>query len=115
MAPLSLLSPLSLLLALPDAPMVKVEAPCRMLISGQSSISRVPVTCCGERADEPAKKFETLSLREGSLGGGAPAGAGGGDEAVELPPSDPSPPPEQPETRSASSVAIEKQRPDRIE
>jgi hypothetical protein len=96
--------------------MVSVDAPCRILINGQSSSSDVPATCCCEVADDPEKKLETLSLREGSLGGGEPAGAGGGDEAVELPPSDPkfSPPPEQPETRSASSVAIEKQRPDRI-
>src|SRR6202035_3980581 len=58
---------------------VSVEAPDRILISGQSMSCVVPVTDCWEVAVEREKKPEILSVKEGELdAGGAPvAGADG--------------------------------------
>jgi hypothetical protein len=101
-----LVLPLSLALLL-VAPMVSVEAPGRMLISGQSISCVVPVTDCWDVAVEREKKPEILSLNEGELdAGGAPAaGADGVRRLV----------PEQPDASTANSnVAISAQRLRRI-
>jgi hypothetical protein len=51
-----------------------VEAPCRILISGQSISCVVPVTDCCDVAVEREKKPDILSVKEGELdAGGAPA------------------------------------------
>ena len=64
------------LAVLPVAPMVSVEAPDRILISGQSISCVVPVTDCWDVAVEREKKPENLSVKEGELdaGGGAEVG-----------------------------------------
>jgi hypothetical protein len=49
------------------APMVSVEAPDRILISGQSISCVVPVTDCCDVAVEREKKPEILSVKEGEL------------------------------------------------
>jgi hypothetical protein len=60
---------------LPVAPMVSVEAPCRILISGQSISWVVPVTDCWEVAVEREKKPEILSVKASStLAGRRPRG-----------------------------------------
>ena len=96
-----LVLPLSLALLL-VAPMVSVEAPDRILISGQSISCVVPVTDCWDVAVEREKKPEILSVKEGELdAGGAPvAGADGVVPRRLLP--------EQPDASSAtnSNVAI---------
>src|ERR1700688_4596016 len=84
--------------------MVRVEAPGRILISGQSICCAAPVTPCWDVAVEPAKKPEILSLKEGAFDAG-----GGVDESVAV--ADGVPRrlvPEQPEASSArnSKVAI---------
>ena len=99
------LSPALLLVA----PMVSVEAPGRMLISGQSISWVVPVTDCWDVAVEREKKPENLSVKEGELdAGGAPA-AGADGELRRLFP-------EQPDASSArnNNVAIDAQRLRRI-
>ena len=74
--------------------MVSVEAPCRILISGQSISCVVPVTDCWDVAVEREKKPEILSVKEGELDvGGAPA-AGADGVPVRLVP-------EQPDASSA--------------
>ncbi|HWX85250.1 MAG TPA: hypothetical protein VNZ48_16760 [Xanthobacteraceae bacterium] len=88
------------------APMVSVEAPGRILISGQSISCVVPVTDCWDVAVEREKKPEILSVKDGELdAGGAPAA--GADGVVPK-----RPVPEQPDASSASNnnVAIEAQR-----
>jgi outer membrane receptor for monomeric catechols len=93
-----LVLPLSLALLL-VAPMVSVEAPGRMLISGQSISCVVPVTDCWDVAVEREKKPENLSVKEGELdAGGAPA-AGADGVPVRLVP-------EQPDASSATSSNI---------
>jgi hypothetical protein len=72
MAPLLVLS----LAVLPVAPMVSVEAPGRILISGQSMSCAAPATDCWDVADELEKKLENLSLKEGELD------AGGGESVA---------------------------------
>ena len=82
--------------------MVSVEAPGRMLISGQSISWVVPVTDCWDVAVEREKKPENLSVKEGELDvGGAPAAGGVPVRLV----------PEQPDASSArkSNVAIDAQ------
>jgi hypothetical protein len=102
-----LVLPLSLALLL-VAPMVSVEAPGRMLISGQSISWVVPVTDCWDVAVEREKKPEILSVKEGELdpGGGAEVPVAGADgELRRLFP-------EQPDASSArnNNVAIGAQR-----
>jgi hypothetical protein len=76
------------------APMVSVEAPDRILISGQSISCVVPVTDCWDVAVEREKKPEILSEKDGELDvGGAPA-AGADGVPVRLVP-------EQPDASSA--------------
>src|ERR1700731_4162959 len=101
MAPL-----LSVLSLVPVGPMVSVEAPCRILISGQSISCVVPVTDCWDVAVEREKKPEILSVKEGELdaGGGVEVPVAGADGVPRrlLP--------EQPDTSSASnSVALDAQ------
>jgi hypothetical protein len=77
MAPLLVLSASPLLVV---GPMVSVEAPWRMLISGQSICSAVPVTDCCEVAVEPEKKPSILSrveLDDAAVGGQAAARTSG--------------------------------------
>ena len=76
--------------------MVNVEAPDRMLISGQSISWVVPVTDCWDVAVEREKKPENLSVKEGELdAGGAPAAGADGVVPRRLLP-------EQPDASSAS-------------
>jgi len=88
------------------APMVSVEAPGRILISGQSMSCAAPVTDCCDVAVEREKKPEILSVKEGELdAGGAPAAGADGVVPRRLLP-------EQPDASSASNnhVAIDAQR-----
>jgi hypothetical protein len=92
------------------APMVSVEAPDRILISGQSISCVVPVTDCWEVAVEREKKPEILSVKEGELdAGGAPAAGADGVVPRRLLP-------EQPDASSAmtNNVATDAQRLRRI-
>ncbi|HMG77381.1 MAG TPA: hypothetical protein VK591_01770 [Xanthobacteraceae bacterium] len=106
-----LVLPLSLALLL-VAPMVNVEAPERMLISGQSISCVVPVTDCWDVAVEREKKPEILSEKDGELdaGGGAEVPVAGADEEPRRLV------PEQPDASSATSsnVAVDAQRLRRI-
>jgi hypothetical protein len=56
--------------------MVKVEAPSRISIKGQSTSGCALATAWGAFADAPEKKFPILSFSEAELGAG-----GGGDVA----------------------------------
>src|SRR5580693_5546398 len=59
--------------------MVSVEAPGRILISGQSMSCAAPATDCCDVAVEREKKREILSVKEGELdAGGAPAAGADG-------------------------------------
>jgi len=92
------------------APMVSVEAPDRILISGQSMSCDVPVTDCWDVAVEREKKPEILSVKEGELDvGGAPAAGADGVVPRRLLP-------EQPDASSArnNNVATDAQRLRRI-
>jgi hypothetical protein len=85
--------------------MVNVEAPDRILISGQSMTCVVPVTDCWDVAVEREKKPEILSVKEGELdAGGAPAAGADGVVPRRLLP-------EQPDASSArnKNVAIDAQ------
>src|SRR6266849_7093152 len=75
MAPVLSVSPL-----VPVGPMVSVEAPDRILISGQSMSCAAPATDCWDVAVEPEKKLAILSLMEGE-----PDAAGGGGGGAEVP------------------------------
>jgi hypothetical protein len=96
-----LVLPLSLALLL-VAPMVSVEAPGRMLISGQSISCVVPVTDCWDVAVEREKKPEILSVKEGELdaGGGAEVPVAGEDDVPRRLV------PEQPDASSATSSNV---------
>src|ERR1700726_3637272 len=89
--------------------MVSVDAPCRILMSGQSIFSAVPVTFCCEVAVEPEKKLEILSLTDGGLDVAVAVLVVAGVVPRRLVP-------EQPDAKSArnSSVAIDKRSPGRI-
>jgi hypothetical protein len=76
------------------APMVSVEAPDRILISGQSISCVVPVTDCWDVAVEREKKPEILSVNEGELDAGGAPDAGADDVPRRLVP-------EQPDASSA--------------
>ncbi|HTC01840.1 MAG TPA: hypothetical protein VK749_00450 [Xanthobacteraceae bacterium] len=83
--------------------MVKVEAPCRILISGQSMSWVVPVTDCWDVAVEREKKPEILSVKEGELD------AGGAAVEVPVAVADGVPRrlvPEQPDASSASNSKV---------
>src|SRR5580704_14171509 len=89
--------------------MVSVEAPDRILISGQSISCVVPVTDCWDVAVEREKKPEILSEKDGELdAGGAPAAGADGVPRRLVP--------EQPDASSArnKNVAIGAQRLRRI-
>jgi hypothetical protein len=91
------------------APMVSVEAPDRILISGQSISCVVPVTDCWDVAVEREKKPEILSVKEGELdAGGAPAAGADGVLRRLVP--------EQPDASSArkNNAAVDAQRLRRI-
>src|SRR5258708_37239487 len=103
MAPLLSVSPL-----VPVGPMVSVEAPLRILISGQSMSCAAPATDCWDVAVEPEKKLEILSLKEGE-----PDAGGAADVPVAVADGVPRRlPPEQPDASSArtSPAATDAQR-----
>jgi hypothetical protein len=78
--------------------MLSVEAPGRILISGQSMSCVVPVTDCCDVAVEREKKPEILSVKEGELdAGGAPASGADGVVPRRLLP-------EQPDASSARTA-----------
>ncbi len=63
--------------------MVKVEAPWRMSMKGQSTSGCALATGCGVLSDAPEKKFAILSLKEGEPDGAGAPGGGAGGGAVE--------------------------------
>src|ERR1700734_1110862 len=102
---LTAIAPLLVLLASPAlllvAPMVSVEAPVRILISGQSMSCAAPATDCCDVAVEREKKPEILSVNEDELdAGGVPAAGADGVVPRRLPP-------EQPDASSARKNTAE--------
>src|ERR1700730_6649885 len=75
----------------PVGPLTREDSPWRISISGQLTSTGALATACGDLADEPEKKFDIFSLKEGDDADGAAAGVGV-----------PKPPPEHPGASSRS-------------